>query len=290
MKKHAYLIQAYHKPQLLQVLLDAIDDERNDIYVHIDKKSLGHMSPGMFSVKKASLSFVPSIEVNWGGFSQVECALILLHAALRDGHHSYYHLITNLTYPLKSQNRIHEFFEKNEGKEFIDIDDKDFSDRAKYYLPFAEAGKVPPKSAKGRFQRFTLDLQKRMGIDLFRKYDMEFKKGLAYWSVTEGLAAYVSEREDLIRRMLRHSKIPDEMFMQIMAYNSPYRENITGRSSLLSTWEIEERARRDKHIFKLQDLKYIMESDFMFARKFDSEDGELLRSIIRKYKWDEPLR
>ena len=37
--RHAYLIIAHNEPEILQMLISALDDARNDIYVHIDKKS-----------------------------------------------------------------------------------------------------------------------------------------------------------------------------------------------------------------------------------------------------------
>ena len=36
--KHAYLILAHTDFALLQVLVSSLDDSRNDIFVHIDKK------------------------------------------------------------------------------------------------------------------------------------------------------------------------------------------------------------------------------------------------------------
>ena len=51
MSRHAYMIMAHHRPDLLQHLLDALDDERNVIIVHIDKKS--RMQDKDFFVKKA---------------------------------------------------------------------------------------------------------------------------------------------------------------------------------------------------------------------------------------------
>ncbi len=36
--KHAYLIMAHDNFEQLKILLDLIDDYRNDIYLHIDKK------------------------------------------------------------------------------------------------------------------------------------------------------------------------------------------------------------------------------------------------------------
>ena len=38
LKKHAYLIMAHNNFYVLNKLILLLDDERNDIYIHIDKK------------------------------------------------------------------------------------------------------------------------------------------------------------------------------------------------------------------------------------------------------------
>ena len=37
--RHAYLIAAHDQPELLKLLLRLLDDEANDLYLHIDKKA-----------------------------------------------------------------------------------------------------------------------------------------------------------------------------------------------------------------------------------------------------------
>ena len=37
--KHAFLIIAHNEYPVLEVLLSMLDDERNDIYLHIDKRA-----------------------------------------------------------------------------------------------------------------------------------------------------------------------------------------------------------------------------------------------------------
>ena len=39
MKKHAMLIMAHNQFEILEKLLIMLDHERNDIYIHIDRKS-----------------------------------------------------------------------------------------------------------------------------------------------------------------------------------------------------------------------------------------------------------
>ncbi len=36
--KHAYLILAHNEPELLSLLVERLDDVRNDIYIHFDRK------------------------------------------------------------------------------------------------------------------------------------------------------------------------------------------------------------------------------------------------------------
>ncbi len=40
MNKHAYCIMAHGNWEQLQMLINALDDVRNDIFLHIDKKAL----------------------------------------------------------------------------------------------------------------------------------------------------------------------------------------------------------------------------------------------------------
>ena len=39
--RHAFLILAHNEFQILKILLSMLDDGRNDIYLHIDKKGKG---------------------------------------------------------------------------------------------------------------------------------------------------------------------------------------------------------------------------------------------------------
>ena len=122
---------AHHRPDLLQLLINALDDKRNDIVIHIDKKS--DMSPDQFYCNHANMIFIDRIEVNWGGYTQVECEYKLMKEAVKLGKHSYYHLLTGVNYPLWNQDYIHSFFEEKNGKEFRGFDyDADYTLRVKY--------------------------------------------------------------------------------------------------------------------------------------------------------------
>lgn len=120
MNKHAYLIMTHGDFLLLKKIIELLDDNRNDIFIHFDAK-LGIVDEEEFKkvVKKSNLYFIKNrIDVKWGGASQVSAELELFKSAI-ENEYKYYHLLSGSDLPIKSQNYIHEFFEKNFGKEFV---------------------------------------------------------------------------------------------------------------------------------------------------------------------------
>lgn len=120
--KFAYLIIVHTRFDQVAKLLELLDDEKNDLYVHIDEKVANSfdifqrtLKP---SVQKSKIYLVNPHNVTWGGKSQIEAELELLKAAIK-GNYDYYHLISGMDLPIKTQKEIHEFFENNKGKEFI---------------------------------------------------------------------------------------------------------------------------------------------------------------------------
>ena len=59
-------------------------------------------------VKKSALHFVENVREQWGGYSQIQSELILFQAAWEHGY-EYYHLISGVDLPIKTQDEIHEF-------------------------------------------------------------------------------------------------------------------------------------------------------------------------------------
>jgi hypothetical protein len=63
-RKHAYLIMAHHRPDILRELLAAHDDPRNDVYLHIDRKGLNVIDPDGFDMRFSRRTIIPSINVS----------------------------------------------------------------------------------------------------------------------------------------------------------------------------------------------------------------------------------
>ena len=91
-----------------------------------------------------------------GDYSQIKTELALFTKAYDKGPYLYYHLLSGVDLPLKSQNTIHSFFNKHQGKEFIGFHARDISKevvkRAKVYHIFTKNFREK-RGLKNYFQR-----------------------------------------------------------------------------------------------------------------------------------------
>lgn len=275
MNKHAYLIMAHTQPELLMALLRLLDDARNDIYIHIDKKAAGFDEAAIAGVlKQSDCFFTERTDVRWGSYSQIHCELVLLREAVKT-EHAYYHLLSGMDLPIKTQDEIHEFFESQNGMEFVDEDLPGISetalDRVRYAHPFF--GKQG--SVKDIFGAFLVKLQKMAGVDRIRAYEgIVFQKGRNWFSITHGLAQLVVQREDWIREVFGHSVCGDELFLQTVARNSAFAERICNRithpeipDTRLIDWT--RGSNNNPYIFREAEFAELKNADALFARKFD---------------------
>lgn len=96
--KHAYLILVHNDFEILGQLIRAIDDERNDIYIHFDRK-VAHC-PDCRTLHAGLMVLTERIDVRWGDVSVVRAEYALFDAAYRHGGYRYYHYCRELICPL----------------------------------------------------------------------------------------------------------------------------------------------------------------------------------------------
>ncbi len=86
MGKHAYLIMVHEQSYVLECLLRLLDNELNDIFIHIDKKSTFVDENGLRKfVSRSNLVFLKKYKVFWGDDSLVKATVALLKCALEYG-------------------------------------------------------------------------------------------------------------------------------------------------------------------------------------------------------------
>lgn len=288
MGKHAYLIMCHNNLPILKKLVDVLDDSRNDIYIHIDRKvrEIDRWQEEI-ETKESSVFFTKRVNVNWGGYSQIKAELLLLETAVRQ-RYDYYHLLSGVDMPLKNQNEIHEFFEKNAGKEYIGIDEqsengKGFAARLQYYRFLQDKiGRNPGllSALLERIEDYSLKIQRVAGVDRLGEQAGMMYKGPQWFSITHHLAMHVLMQRKMIRKRYQHCLCADEIFMQTIVMNSPYRGNIVNDCLRYIDWE-----RGSPYTFTTEDYSLLMDSGKMFARKFDEKvDFQIVEKIWESIK------
>lgn len=288
MKKHAYLIMAHNQWELLNKLLYCIDDERNDIFLHIDRK-VKFPSDKIYQPIASKVFYINRINVQWGADSQIRSELNLLKKALSTNQYDYYHLLSGVDLPLKSQDQIHYFFEKNHGKNYIKVDHKALEsgyaeERIKYFYFFQNIigrNKGYVYTMLSRINRILLGLQKKLKINRLNKCPYKIYKGPQWFSITNEMARVLISKESSIKKYFFYSLGGDELFLQTVAMNSLLKDTVVDEDLRCIDWK-----RGDPYIWKQGDFKYLMsQKNKLFARKFSNDiDKIVIENIVDTLK------
>ena len=282
--RHAYMIICHNNFEQLCLLLNLLDDERNDIYIHVDKKVKEPPFQMLKeAVRRSGLYFTKRVEVTWGGYSQVLSELSLLEA-VAEGGYGYCHFLSGIDLPIKSQDYIHAFFDSLEGKQCVSFERiENVLDRVRYYYPFQDAagrkqGKFPQLLRK--LQDFLVRLQRKLGFSRIKGREEMFYEGANWVSVTGDFAAYIVKNRALARKLFRWTHCADELFVQTMLMNSPFKDHVHRESTRFIDWQ-----RGRPYTFTAEDFELLMGSDKLFARKFEAgKDAEIIRLICERLK------
>ena len=286
--KHAYLILAHKTDFTFYSLLRLIDDDRNDIFIHMDVKNQEYSEELVKkTISYSGIYFTKRTNVTWGGYSQINAELLLLKKALVVGKYQYYHLISGEDLPIKTQDYIHSFFDKINGKQLIRYENNNFlyQDRIRYFYFFQEKiGRNNKYLIFDLLNRISLKTQKK--LDIFRSKKIVFRKGTNWFSITDELAAYIVSKERWIKKTFSYSLCCDEVFIQTIVYNSMFVNGLYDYkfdNSLDSIMRLIDWNRGNPYVYQKEDFDELMNSDMLWARKFDSSiDTEVINLICKR--------
>lgn len=193
--------------------------------------------------------------------------------------------------PLKTQDAIHAFFD-GENREFIGTcpgEGKYQLDHVRYAYPLLRLKAYRKSKPLKALNELLVILQRLCGVRRSRTFEesgWRFYDGWTWFSVTNEFACYVLANEKLIERMFCKAKAPDEMFMQTMAMNSPFRHRVAcvgdykQGSMRLIDWE-----RGRPYTFRTCDCDELISTPYLFARKFDERvDARIIDDIYNHLK------
>lgn len=284
MVKHAFLILTHNEFSVLEKLLYCLDDERNDIYIHFDKK-LDQLPD--FKVQRARLVVLSDrVDVRWGDVSMIQAEYNLFEAAAARQAYAYYHVLSGVDLPLKHQDDVHAFFHKYQGREFIGISkaatEKEIDRKVRrthVYPRQFRSGKGITAIWRKTVRALFLRLQFLLNIK--RNADLVFKKGPQWISVTDDFVRYILPKKEEVLKIYQKTFCSDEIFIQTLCWNSYFRLRLFNSSNEMRGcqriigW-------KDGELIAWTDDDFdkLIASDMLFARKFSSTDRRLLERVV----------
>lgn len=306
MKKHAYLIIAHNKIEQLAFLLELLDNPRNDIFIHIDKKSDMGSSENLEFLKNSTqysnVYFTPRINVYWGHYSQIESEVLLFEYASKIDEYYYYHLISGVDLPLRSQSLIHKFFDENPNKIFISkqFSETNFSELAysvEKYNFFIKYFKHKNKYIRrlGKLgHKLALNIQNILKIDRLhnKREEMGFSIYSNWKSVPHDVVLKVVDNKPFIKKHFKYTFCCDEVYFQMVLRkenlehliydNTPFKDIPTqfqGNLRYVNWWDGYPYEWTDSEK-DINQLEYGIKLGHFFSRKFDLDKYPKLKDFI----------
>ncbi len=290
--RHAALIIANKDLYILNKLVEQLDSPNINIYILLDKKSTIKDNE-IIETKYSKVELVNRINIQWGSYSQIEAELALFKSSIA-GNYDYYHLISGQDLLIKSHQYFDDFFSKNNGKQFITFCGKDWLDdsrkRIKYY--YLTIGRSKNKL---RLNKLFLMIQKLCFIKRNKKVNLY--GGSNWLSLTNDAVKLMIEKEKYIKKVFKHSYCADELFVHTIIANSNLKDTIyyMNESQInddtdLRMYSANQRFidwnRGKPYVFRIDDFDYLVNSDAVFARKFDSSiDKDIIDKIVEENKY-----
>jgi len=283
--KVALLILASSNINVLNLLLKKFDDEKFDIFIHLDRKCLKNKDriklPSNANILKESF------DVSWGGFNMVEATFSMFKIAESDVY-SHYALVSDSCYPISSSQKLYEYLEEdvsyiNIGSDTITPSHPFFDRYYKYWLMDVPIGNPKGNALvenKDYLNKFLGTLGYRNGVAGF-----DFKVGSQWMCISSNVMFYLlHEMSNELYEYFRYSKIADECLIQTFV-NKLVEDNKVPSESIKSNlhfidFENEGRIPGLPRVMDETDFQRLMESNKFFTRKLDFESShELINKL-----------
>jgi hypothetical protein len=263
--RHAWLIIAHNEFAVLQRLLAALDNARNDFYVHIDRKV--SQLPEL-RVEEGRLYLLKDrMDVRWGSVSQIAVELFLLETALKNGPYAHYHIISGVHLPLKPVEELLAFYDAHPDETLArfwpqEAGEADFKMR-RYHFPLRhyKCGSALQRRVCQLAWQWVIKVQKVFGIRHLR--GEHFVKTDNWLSLTEAACRYLVEHKSGILKKYRWSFCGDEFFAVTELSKCPELRILDCPELLYLEFQGD-----TPRTFSMEALPALQETRFLFARKF----------------------
>lgn len=277
--KHAFCIMTHGKWEQLQAMISCIDDERNEIFLHVDAKSFKEfLKVGMPIVCKSNLYIVERpISVFWSDVTLSDAEVLLYKKVIESGNkYQYVHLLSGSDLPLKSMAQIHQFFD-GRSEEFIKIGfNRKLKKRLKYYHFFAKWRRNNPLVDN---MRRLLLLPQWPIVNRLKHCPLKYAEGSSWCSITYDALCEIVEKYDGVRQYFVKTTCSDEHYKQMILYSSEKNFVFAKEGNL--RYVVFDRKARSPRVLTMAEYPDMMNSGCLFGRKFE-EGTEVYNAVINE--------
>jgi len=295
--KHGFLILTHFPPEKIYNQIRRLQSPGHYFFIHFDKKQnidiTNHFYKELAAMDNVTI-VTERINVRWGSVMMLNATLELIRYALKRTDIGYMHLLSGECLHVKSIKYIHDFFEKNKGKEFIDqflmpVKSKDHGltykriDKYHLYNFFDFKSKkmkdVVIRNINSLFRKLQRGLKL---IGIYRRYSSKLPvlyAGSQWWSLSSAACKYCIDYLDSnpeFYNRIKYSQIPDEFVFQTIIMNSSFRENVAGDNLRFIDFI---GATSHPHELTMKYIPGLAKENKLFARKFTAASNELLEYL-----------
>ena len=280
--KHAYLIIAHNEFNILKELVALLDDKRNDIYIHIDKKVKYIPQLNCEYANLYVLTQKERLDVRWGHTSQIEVELLLYEIASKNNIYEYYHLISGVHLPLKNQNYIHNYFENCNQQEVLQImptNNEEISFKLKRYHLFVRNYMNPNNVIRIIYKllwRTALYFEKCFNIS--RENNDKYLKAAQWASITDKAVRFLLNNKSDLLNEYHNTFCSDEYFLATSLYRHSDIFSIKDCPELLMV----QFNRGNPITYTNEHYMELINSKCLFARKFSESHMDIVEKLYKK--------
>ena len=223
--KIAYFIQVHNDPNQLYQLIERLAFSNVCFYVHVDKKA--DIKTFLNALNGKNISFVKNrVNVHWGAYSQVQATINGLQEIIESGiDYDYITFLSGQDYPLKSNEKIVNFFSENPNKAFME-----------FYSIQNSWKEAIPRLKKYHFTNYpfwgSFQIERLINLLLPTRTppaNLIFVGRSSWFTITNEHVKYILQYLNSNMAFVNYLKFTwgcDEFIFQTILYNSPFKDQM----------------------------------------------------------------
>ena len=272
--RFAYFILAHHRPEQLRLLVDSIAGAGELVLLHVDLKSLLGIKPernGTWRMARRlareyrNVTLMRPRLTNWGGWTLSQVLLDAIDIALRrDASWTHFINMSGQCLPIKPPGEIRAQVGAAGDRVFVELRHFSTLPPDDWHLRWHPIIELPHRALKLRGPR-----QPPADFELEHKGSQWciLPRSFCLWQQQ----APVARR---IRRYLRGLLLSDELLVQSLVRNGPWRERVAPHYGREIVWP-------GPKVMTMADWPRLQQSPAFFARKFDLErDPDVVSAVL----------